>query len=58
MKLCDCCGAKLVNDGKIKPLCEIYIGNQIPWEHCNCEKCGSLENCMDHPDHLIKKDEK
>ena len=58
MNICDECGAKLVVNGKIPPLVEVWGANNIPFKFCKCKKCGKEENCMEYPDYLIKEDRK
>ncbi|TRZ81166.1 hypothetical protein D4R86_03025 [bacterium] len=54
MRLCDECGAKLVNEGKIPPLSKVWGANNIPFSYGACKKCGKVENLMEYPDYLIQ----
>lgn len=51
MYLCNACGARLVIEGRVRPLIDIwYSFDKIPWKRTNCENCGCEVNCSNHLD--------
>ncbi len=51
MYLCDACGARLVGQGKVRPLAVVWHSfDNIPWKKTKCENCKHDVNCSNHLD--------
>jgi len=54
---CDECIAKKVRQGKVRPLCDVYLGGEPPFRYCmdgfTCALCGKgkgYDAVVNHPD--------
>lgn len=56
MYLCDACIAKLVNQGRLRPLAQIWGANNIPFKKGICKNCGNEDNLSSVPDYEIIND--